>query len=144
MADKPVVIVGFVAASLPSLAEFQPDRSVIFVEEPDVVRKRGVHDKVAGSSLVREVIEWEHHLPGKADEFYLTHRDLDPAAIVPLVEYATPFAARLAERYGLPGAGVGAAQILRDKALLRRVSGAAGIANPDMAEVRDRRRWARR
>jgi biotin carboxylase len=134
--DKPVVIVGFVAAALASLAEFQPDRSVIFVEEPDVVRKREVHAKVADSALVREVIEWEHHLPGKADEFYLRHRDLDPAAIVPLTEYATPFAARLAERYGLPGAGFGAAQILRDKALLRRVSRAAGIANPEMTEVR--------
>jgi len=135
VADKPVVIVGFVAAALASLAEFQPGNSVIFVEEPDVVRKRQVRDQIAGSTLVRDLIEWEYHLAGKADEFHNTHPDLDPAAIVPLVEYATPFAARLAERYGLPGAGFGAAQILRDKALLRQVSRAAGIANPELARV---------
>jgi biotin carboxylase len=52
-----------------------------------------------------------------------------------VVEYATPFAARLAERYGLPGSGLGAAQILRDKALLRQVSAAAGIANPVSVKV---------
>jgi biotin carboxylase len=132
---KPLVLVGFVGAALPSLAELQPAGSVIFVEEPDVVRKRQVRDKVAGSPLVRELIEWEFHLAGKADEFYNAHKDLDPAAIVPLVEYATPFAARLAERYGLPGASLGAAQILRDKALLRQVSRAAGIANPESARV---------
>ncbi|GAA4252853.1 ATP-grasp domain-containing protein [Dactylosporangium darangshiense] len=130
---RPLVLVGFVGAALPSLAQLQPPGSVIFVEEPDVVRKRQVRDKIAGSPLVRELIEWEFHLAGKADEFYNAHRGLEPAAIVPLVEYATPFAARLAERYGLPGSGYGAAQILRDKALLRQVAGAAGIANPESA-----------
>jgi biotin carboxylase len=134
-AAKPLIIVGFVRASLETLASFQPDRSVIYVEEPDVVRKRQLHDVVAGWAFVRDLIEWEHYLPGKADEFFNSHRNLDPAAIVPNTEYATPFAARLAERYGRPGAGLGAAQILRDKALLRRVSAAAGIANPEMAPV---------
>ncbi|MEV6909037.1 ATP-grasp domain-containing protein [Amycolatopsis sp. NPDC051071] len=133
---RPVVLVGFVAAALgSSIKDFQPDGSVIFVEEPDVVRKRNARETVAGSALVRELIEWEFHLPGTADEFYHVHRDLDPAAVVPLTEYATPFAARLAERYGLPGAGFGAAQILRDKAVLRQVSRAAGIANPESARV---------
>ena len=134
-AVRPIVVVGFVLASLTSLTDIHPDDSVIIVEEPDVIRKRHVHAKVAGATVVRELIEWEFHLAGKADEFYHTHRDLDPAAIVPLTEYATPFAARLAERYNLPGAGYAAAQILRDKALLRQVSRAAGIANPDMARV---------
>ncbi|WP_181771565.1 ATP-grasp domain-containing protein [Amycolatopsis pittospori] len=133
---RPVVLVGFVAAALgSSIKDFQQDGTVIFVEEPDVVRKRNARETVAGSALVRELIEWEFHLPGKADEFYHLHRDLDPAAVVPLTEYATPFAARLAERYGLPGAGFGAAQILRDKAVLRQVSRAAGIANPESARV---------
>ncbi|WP_037306250.1 ATP-grasp domain-containing protein [Amycolatopsis orientalis] len=133
---RPVVLVGFVAAALgSSIKDFQPDGTVIFVEEPDVVRKRGARETVAGSALVRELIEWEFHLPGKADEFYHVHPDLEPAAVVPLTEYATPFAARLAERYGLPGAGFGAAQILRDKGVLRLVSRAAGIANPDSARV---------
>lgn len=105
-AAKPLIIVGFVRASLETLASFQPDRSVIYVEEPDVVRKRQLHDVVAGWAFVRDLIEWEHYLPGKADEFFNSHRNLDPAAIVPNTEYATPFAARLAERYGRPGAGL--------------------------------------
>jgi biotin carboxylase len=134
-AARPVILVGFVAVAVATLADIQPDNSVIFVEEPDVIRKRQVPDKIAGAALVRDLISWEFHLPGAADEFYLTHRGLDPAAVIPLVEYATPFAARLAERYGLPGSGLGAAQILRDKALLRQVSRAAGIANPEMARV---------
>jgi biotin carboxylase len=135
VAGRPVVIIGFVAASLATLAKLQPDQSVIYVEEPDVVRKRCLRDMIAGWAFVRDLVEWEHYRPGQADEFFNSHRDLDPAAIVPLTEYATPFAARLAERYGLPGAGLRATQIMRDKALLRRVSGAAGIANPEMAPV---------
>lgn len=135
MTEGPVLIVGFVLASLKSLAAFQRDDSVIFVEEPDVVRKRDVKTKIACSPLVRALIEWEYQLPGAADEFFNTHRDLAPAAVVPLVEYATPFAARLAERYGLPGAGLGAAELLRDKSMLRKVTRAAGIANPQSRAV---------
>lgn len=127
---RPVVIVGFVGLTLAAIGAFQPENSVIYIEEPDVARKRHVHDTVKELAFVRGLIEWEYHLAGKADEFYNAHRDLDPAAIVPAIEYATPFAARLAERYGLPGASLGAAVILRDKALLRQVSAAAGIANP--------------
>jgi len=134
-AVRPVILVGFVGVAMAGFAPFQPENSVIFVEEPDVIRKRQVWDKVDGVALVRELISWEFHLPGKADEFYHAHRRLDPAAVIPLSEYATPFAARLAERYGLPGAGFGAASILRDKALLRQVSRAAGIANPESTRV---------
>ncbi|GAA3228603.1 ATP-grasp domain-containing protein [Dactylosporangium siamense] len=132
---RPVILVGFVGAALPTLPNIQPDQSVIFVEEPDVVRKRDVRTKVAGCPTVRELVEWEFHLPGKADEFYHTYRDLDPEAVIPLTEYATPFAARLAERYGLPGAGFAAASLLRDKALLRNVSRAAGVTNPRSVRV---------
>ena len=134
---RPVVLVGFVGAALTAFADVLPVGSVVFVEEPDVVRKRRARDLTAESPLVRSVIEWEHILPGKADEFFHAHRDLDPAAVVPMTEYATPFAARLAERYGLPGAGFGAATILRDKALLRMVTRAAGIHNPESASVQD-------
>jgi biotin carboxylase len=134
MADRPVICVGFVLAALPTL-RFRPEQSVIFVEEPDIVRKRDVHAKVAGDPHLREVIEWEHYLPGAADEFFNRYPDLDPIAVLPLVEYATPFAARVAERYGIPGGGHGAVQLLRDKSLLRRVASAAGIANPASQRV---------
>jgi biotin carboxylase len=132
---RPVVLVGFVGVALIGFAPIQPPDSLIFVEEPDVIRKRDVQPKTDNSPLVRDLIPWEFHLPGKADEFYHAHRDLNPAAVISLSEYGTAFAARLAERYGLPGATFGAAQILRDKALLRRVSRSAGIRNPESATV---------
>jgi biotin carboxylase len=135
MTDRPVVVMGFVPVALTSLAEFQPAGSVVVIEEPDVAQKRGARAKVADSPVARELIEWEYQLPGAADEFVNAHPDLRPAAVAPLQEYATPFAARLAERYGLPGAGLGAALLLRDKSLLRKVTGVAGIANPESAPV---------
>jgi biotin carboxylase len=134
-ASRPVLLVGFVGVAMVGFAPFLPENSVIFVEEPDVIRKRHVEEKIAGSALVRGVIPWEFHLPGKADEFHQSHRDLDPAAVIALSEYGTAFAARLAERYELPGATFGAARILRDKQLLRQVSRAAGIANPESVRV---------
>ena len=127
---RPLLVVGYVGAALSSPALFQHGQPVIVIEEPDVVRKREAREKIAAKAGC-DLIEWEFHLPGKADEFYHTHRGLDPAAIIPLTEYGTPFAARLAERWGLPGAGYGAAIILRDKELLRHVTRAAGIANPE-------------
>lgn len=128
MTERPIIIVGFVPV-LPTLPDFDPG-SVILVDEPDVIRKRRVTEAVEGAPMLRELVDWEYQLPGAADEFFNTYPDLDPLSVVPLVEYATPFAARLAERYGVPGATSGAAQVLRDKEQLRRVSRAAGVPNP--------------
>ena len=65
MSERPIILVGFVAA-LGKLAEFLPEQSLIIVEEPDVVRKRDVRKHIAESTLVRELIEWEYQLPGAA------------------------------------------------------------------------------
>ncbi|KOV83041.1 MULTISPECIES: ATP-grasp domain-containing protein [unclassified Streptomyces] len=135
MTERPVVMVGFVPVAVTSLAQFQPEGSVIVVDEPDVIRKRELGPKAEEAPVVRELIAWEYQLEGAADAFYNAHPDLDPVAIAPLQEYATPFAARLAERYGVPTGGYGALRILRDKAVLRRVSRAAGILNPESVEV---------
>ncbi|MFE7764890.1 ATP-grasp domain-containing protein [Streptomyces sp. NPDC057438] len=131
--QQPWIIVGFVNI-LPYIKEFAPN-SVIVIDEPDVIRKQDVKQALEGAAILRELIEWEYQLPAAADEFYTTYPDLAPAVVAPLVEYATPFAARLAERYGLPGAGAGAAALMRDKSLLRRVTRAAGVPNPASREV---------
>lgn len=131
----PVVLVGYAAAVLSTLATFLPEGSVVVVEEPDVVRKRAVRDATDASPMVRELVEWEYQLDPAADAFYLRHRDLRPGAVVPISEYSVPFAARLAERCGVVGAGYGAARLLRDKHLLREVTVAAGIPNPRSVEV---------
>lgn len=133
--DGPVVCVGYSAAVLHALSLFLPDRSLIFIDEPDVIRKRDARAATDASSTMRELIEWEYHHDGSADTFYHRHRDLRPGAVVPISEYAVPFAARLAERYGVVGAGYGAARILRDKHLLREVTRAAGIPNPESRPV---------
>ena len=134
MTERPIILVGFVSA-LKVMSEFLPANSLIIVEEPDVVRKRDVRNHIADSPLVRELIEWEYQLPGAADTLLVTRPDLTASAVVPLVEYATPCAARLAERLGVPGAGLGAAELLRDKSLLRKVTRAAGVPNPVSEEV---------
>lgn len=133
--NGPVALVGYAAAWLHESAKFMPARSLVIIEEPDVVRKRSVHAATADSALVHSVIECEYHLDGSADRFFHEHRDLRLSAVIPVVDYAVPFAARLAERHGLPGAGYGAARALRDKRLTRMVTAAAGIPNPASVEV---------
>ncbi|MFI8007914.1 ATP-grasp domain-containing protein [Streptomyces sp. NPDC086010] len=128
--SRPLVLVGFTYASLLAVGGFEPDGSVIVVEEPDVVRKRGLRDRARAVPVIRELIEWPYQQDFSADEFFEAHADLAPAAIGPTGEYATYFAARLAERYGLPGSGRDAARLLRDKSLLREVARAAGLPNP--------------
>ncbi len=133
MSPRPILLVGYSLAWQEVLADATDP--VVFVEEPDVARKRDVDEHLAGSDA--ELIRWEYQLAGAADRFYLAHRDLDPVAILPGVEYAVPFAARLAERYGVAGAGLGAATILSDKALTRTVTREAGIPNPRSEHVHD-------
>ncbi len=133
MNPRPILLVGYSLAWQAVMANEDATDPVVFVEEPDVARKRNVDEHLAGSPA--ELIRWEYQLPGAADRFYLAHRDLDPIAILPGVEYAVPFAARLAERYGVAGAGLGAATLLSDKALLRTVTREAGIANPRSERV---------
>ncbi|MER6528240.1 hypothetical protein [Streptomyces sp. NPDC001508] len=56
-------------------------------------------------------------------------------AVVPASNYGVVAAAALAAAWGLPGAGPDAAPVFRDKALLRRTAGAAGIAQPERRVV---------
>ncbi|MGW5049844.1 ATP-grasp domain-containing protein [Actinokineospora sp. NPDC004072] len=127
---RPILIVGYSPLLITEFGRFLPEGGVVVLEEPDPVRKRGARPVAEANTVCRELIEREFLLPGGADEFYLTHADLNPIAVVPAHDYAVPAAARLAERYGVPGAGLGAAEILRDKELLRVVAGAAGLGNP--------------
>ncbi len=140
---KPIVVVGFTLVGLHALERFMPPDSVLFVEEPDVIAKRDAVAKVRDSVIVSRLVSFEYQTEAAADRFAAAHLVDDVGAVIPGVEYAVPFAARLAERLDVPGGSYGATRILRDKHLLRRVSGAAGIANPvsqpvaGAAEVRD-------
>ncbi len=127
---RPVLIVGFTPSLIAELGRFLPDGGLVLLEEPDPVRKRDIRAAVAAAPVCRALIESEFLLPGGADSFFLRNSDLDPVAVIPAHDYAVPAAARIAERYGVPGATLGAAEILRDKHLLRVVAAAAGLANP--------------
>lgn len=130
MTEQTILLVGYSMAWQQVIGTYRAGDAVTFVEEPDVVRKRDVHASLATADPACELVEWEYQRPGAADRFHLAHRDLRPVAIVPVLEYAVPFAARLAERYGVPGAGACAAELLCDKHLLRQVAAEAGIPNP--------------
>ena len=132
---RPVILVGYSMAWLRALSGFMPEKSVVVVEEPEVVRKRKIGPQLGDLPTLRELVECEYHLEGMADSFVNGHPDLHPIAVIPVVEYSVPFAARLAERYGTPGATYGAARLLRDKSLLRAVTAAAGIPNPRSVPV---------
>lgn len=134
-APDPLVVVGFAPEWPEWLARAAPDRPAVIIEEPDVARKRGAHEAVAAAKHCT-LLEVEYQLPESFEGFLAARPELRPAAVVPGYEYAVPFAARLAAHHGLPGAGVAAAQALRDKALLRKVTAAHGVPNPASREAR--------
>ncbi len=134
--DGSVIFIGFTPGGLRGLGQYLPDDSVVFIDEPDVLRKREAVANSAGIATLRELIGWElYEIESAADAFYNANRQRRPAGILPVTDYGVPFAARLAERYGVRGAGYGAARALRDKDLLRRVTRAAGVANPESVPV---------
>lgn len=132
-ADGVVIVVGTVRRLIRGAAEAFPAAEIILVEDSAIIVQPGIAALIAELGVTP--IPWAYPDDGTADSFYLRHRDLDVRAVVPGVEYGAVFAARLAERYGLPGATLGAAQLLRDKALLRAVTTAAGVHNPGYQQV---------
>src|SRR3984957_3227636 len=134
--DGSVIFVGYPPGGLRGLGSYLPDHSAIFIDEPDVMRKRNAVATSADVATLRALISWElYEIDGAADTFYNAHPRLHPAAILPVTDYGVPFTARLAERYGVLGAGYGAARALRDTLLLRHVTRAAGLANPESVPV---------
>ena len=130
------VVVGFSAALLP-IAEllFGPGQ-VLFLEEPDVARARQAEASCAGVAAVAGVVEARTQHEQAAEQLpELVQRPPGLRAVFPGVEYGVVAAAVLAEHWGVPGPGVHAARVLRDKAELRKTAGAAGIPQPDWAIV---------
>lgn len=125
-----VIVCGFSRPALVSLQAMRPQGSVVLVEEPDIVRKRDVEAALGEFPVVGALLAIEHHDWRTAERAYDAARASRVASVVPVVEYATPFAARLAELHGLPGATLEAALSMRDKHRLRRVTGAHGVRNP--------------
>lgn len=131
-----VVFVGYNAAYLRVVDGHLPAGSVVVLEEPDIIRKRGLADAAGRFACLDRIVPAPYQ---QSDEFVgvaagLT-ADRPVAAVVPGLEYAVPAAAALAEKLGLPGAGERAARALRDKIRLREVAGAGGVRNPRWREA---------
>ncbi|MDG4834253.1 ATP-grasp domain-containing protein [Solwaraspora sp. WMMD1047] len=128
-------MVGFGAGILPALNAVLPPGSLTIVEDPHVARVRQVRERMAAFPCVAELVE----LPVQ-DEDRVTEQvsrwplPAGVTAVLPGLEYGVVGAAALAAHLGLPGAGVPAARLLRDKIELRTAAGAE-LAQPRWREV---------
>ncbi|MEU9138940.1 ATP-grasp domain-containing protein [Streptomyces sp. NPDC048404] len=134
--DAQVVFIGYNAAYLRAIDGRVPSRSVVVIEEPDIIRKRELGEAAARFDCLDRIVPASYQQSTEAlDLAAELTASRTVAAVVPGLEYAVPAAAALAEKLGLPGATEAAAQALRDKVRLREVSGAGGVRNPRWREV---------
>ena len=118
------VVVGF-GGILHPLDGVLPERSVAVLEEPEMIERRELDRSTEHSCVGRLVAA-----PTQAEEdpgalFAAVTRPPGLRAVIPANEYNVVAAARLADRWGLPGAGVPAARAFRDKARLRQAADGA-------------------
>jgi biotin carboxylase len=108
-----------------------PPRSVVVVDDPDVLALKGFGDAAERFRCVEAVVGADIY---GADDWLSAleseYSDRPFTAVVPGLEYPSAAAARFADRLGLPGAGAGAARCLRDKSALMARAAEAGIACP--------------
>jgi biotin carboxylase len=125
------VLVGFSSSQLADLDRLLPPRTLVIVDEPELIESRRVRERAAPFECVAEVVgaptQDEDNAADLAD---LVPRPPDLRAVLPGVEYGVVGAAALARAWQVPGAGLSAARILRDKAELRRAADRAGLPQP--------------
>jgi biotin carboxylase len=135
MPNALTLVVGYSPAAVKSLQNLFPGGSVVLIEEPDIIRKRDLSDLAAQYTVLERLMPYEYQREAAADALYRHCDGWRVASVVPIVEYATPFAARLAELFQVPGAGFQASLTLRNKHRLREVTASQGIRNPRSQRV---------
>ncbi|MDI5971051.1 ATP-grasp domain-containing protein [Streptomyces sp. SL13] len=130
------VVIGCGLGMISEIDKMLPPGSVTVVEEADLIEAGGLRERAARWPCVAAVVEGPAQRQEAAEPPPLAAL-ADAAAVIPSTEYGVVATAVYARAAGLPGAGVAAALALRDKARLREVAGAAGIAQPDWARVAD-------
>ncbi|GAA4598141.1 biotin carboxylase [Actinoplanes octamycinicus] len=132
--SRPLVVVVGLNRRLLAALDRAGRYDVVLIEEPAVSRAKQAPAAVAGHPAVLRLITAGYQ---QSDEFLRDPavRALRPVAVVPGQEYAVEAAAALAETCRLPGAGVAAAGVLRDKLRLRSVTTAAGLRAPAWQEI---------
>lgn len=130
------VMVGYVAALLGDLDRLLPPDSLLIIEDADVIQARKAEAAVERYACVAGVEP--ARTQDETDPWRLLENIAKPErlrAVLPGGDYGAVGAAVLAQEWGLPGAGVRAAQVFRDKGALRRLIDDTGIAQPDWQEV---------
>ncbi|MGW0434007.1 ATP-grasp domain-containing protein [Micromonospora sp. NPDC003197] len=131
LGQEELVLVGCPLGLLAWQSEYLPDRSVVIIETPDGIRNHDFERVVRQSPVVGRLIAAEYRTDFDLDDLLTREPGLANATlVVPGREYAVGAAARLADRLGLPGAGLPAGDIFRDKYQMRQLAAANGIANP--------------
>jgi biotin carboxylase len=124
-------LVGFSKVLLADFDRLLPAGSVMVLEDPEVVEARDVRRRL--SSHPSAAFLREGPIQDEADTAGLLRTAGERGhivAVVPGVEYGVVAAAVLASTWGLPGAGLRAARIFTDKAVLREHADAAGLPQP--------------
>ncbi|MCM0677324.1 ATP-grasp domain-containing protein [Micromonospora phytophila] len=131
-----MIMVGASLGMLRLFSEELPAGSVVLVEEPDVIERRGLAHKARAMPFISRVVPAEYQTGLDAQALVAREPGLSAARLVmPGLEYAVGGAARLAAALGLPGAGPEAADIFSDKHRMRLLAADAGLTNPDFALV---------
>ncbi|MBR7834651.1 ATP-grasp domain-containing protein [Actinospica durhamensis] len=141
------VLAGFSVAWIGHLDRLLPAGSLAVVDEPEIIERRRIGERVAPFRCVGAVIaaptQDEAGAEGLAD---VVSRPEGVRVVMPGVEYGVVAAAALAHAWGVPGAGLSAARTLRDKSELRRAGERVGLPQPawrvvegpeDLARFRD-------
>ncbi|MBT2676852.1 ATP-grasp domain-containing protein [Streptomyces sp. ISL-14] len=130
------VLVGYGAFIMAELDRLLPEASVLILEEPHVIDARNIRTAASQYRCVAEVRAAPTQDELNAGDLARTVvRPPRVRAVLPAVEYGVVAAAVLADAWGLPGGGVRAARILRDKRELRRTAAAHALAQPAFAEA---------
>jgi biotin carboxylase len=129
-----VLLIGYNEGVLSALDGVWPAGSVVVLEEPDLWEAKALAAKAKNHPSLGNVLFGRY----QQDRQFLTVLDrVGPVdAVAAGLEYAVVAAAEAAESMGLPGPGVDAARVLRDKLLLRERAAAAGMLGPSFQEVR--------
>lgn len=131
-----LVLVGYGMWLLAQLDVLLPPRSVVLVEDPDLVVKRDAARAPERFRCVDRLVVTPYH-GGLDDEDLdrVVHEVGRVDGVLAGFEYGVLAAAQVAERLGLPGAGVAAARMLTDKLQLRAAAAAGGVPCPRWQEV---------
>lgn len=140
MPQPTLLLTSFSVFLLKYLNELMPPRSVLILEEPDVLERRRVFAQVAAHPCIADVIGAPIQQPTFSNVSDLPVLPPSIRSVIPGTEYGVAAAATLASRLGLPGIGAAAAPVFRDKRLLRqRLAGQvsqprwAPVTSPEMA-----------